>query len=438
MKYIKLISLFALIGLTIWAFFPRQPLVQTSDYEIYLSPEWLAEEVARMDTQIDFWQKKLDAAPRNQVYLQKMAGLYAAKFKATGEISFLHQSDSLYEDLTARFPANVGVLHALTANAISQHQFKAAEGYVNQAWEVGEKKFASSLLMTDVALERGDYNLAWEKLNEISTRQHFDYFIRAVKWQDQSGNLDKAVDYMERALALAKTSKKKTLINWSLSNLADMYGHQGEIKQSYDTYLEALAQNPSDMHSLKGIAWIAYSHEKNTEEAKRILHFLQEVHPVPDYDLMLSEIAAFEGDDKRAAAHLAKFVAAASRPAYGKMYHTYLSPIYGEEMDDVALALEMAEAEVAERPHPMSYSLLSWAYHLKGDSKKALEVLTDHVIGQTEEPDAILRAGILFHANGMAKEAQKYLLEAQDAAFELGPMASQEIADYLRMPMARK
>jgi hypothetical protein len=43
----------------------------------------------------------------------------------------------------------------------------------------------------------------------------------------------------------------------------------GRIQESYDSYLKTLAIDPNYSYALKGIAWIVFSHERNTKEAKK-------------------------------------------------------------------------------------------------------------------------------------------------------------------------
>jgi tetratricopeptide (TPR) repeat protein len=315
----------------------------------------------------------------------------------------------------------------LSANAITRHDCRAAEKYANEALEVGEKKFVSTLLKTDALLERGNLWDARNLMHDVASISHFDFLIRNVKLNDQSGDLDAAIKDMEAALKIAKDSGNKDLINWSLSNLADMYGHDGRITKSYKTYLEALSHNPADLHSLKGIAWIAFSHDKDTEEAKRIISFLKSIHPIPDYDLLLAEIATYEGDNQIAESYENDFLAKASRPEYGKMYQSYIGYL-NENADE---ALKIAESEIENRPHPMSYNLLAWATLQKGEKQKAVDILEEYVIGQTEEPDALFYTGIILKEAGDTKQAKQFLKEALDASFELGPVAALEIESHL-------
>ncbi len=410
----------------------QKPIAHSADFEAYLNPSHLKNAENALAAQIGFWEKKLASQPENFVYQSKVAGGYSAWFKLTGEVEKLHQSDSILQNINQRYPNQVGTLQALASNAVTRHSFAEAEGLMRQALTLGEQKHASSLMLTDVLMERGNFSDASMLMRDLDARSHFDYLIREMKMLDQRGKLPEAIEQMEKALALARTSGSKDLLNWALSNLADMYGHDGRIQKSYDTYLEALANNPADLHSLKGIAWVAFSHDKNTAEARRILGFLKIIHSVPDYDLLLSDIATFENKPEEATAFSQSFIQKASNPDYGNMYKAYLGNLKASNMEHADEALAIATDEIAERPHPMSYVLLAWAVFQKGDKQAALDIIQKHVMNQTQEPEALYHSGVILAGTGNKKEAKKYLEEALDASYELGPVATQEIREDLR------
>lgn len=377
--------------------------------------------------QIRFWEQKLAASPADPTSQSKLAGRYAAFFKLTGDVAKLHASDSLLRLVNAKLPNQVGTLQALAANAVTRHAFAEAERYMRQALATGEHRFASSLLLTDVLMERGNFSNAARLLHEVASTSHFDYLIREMKMLDQKGDLGGAIGRMEQALALAKDSGSKDLLNWSLSNLGDMYGHDGRIQQSYETYLAALAQNPADLHSLKGIAWVAFSHDKNPGEARRILGFLKKIHPVPDYDLLLAEIADFENNPAEASQFRQLFFEKTSDPAYGNMYQAYRCELKSSEKTGTGEALRIAEQEIVERPHPLSYNLLAWANFQRGNLAVAVSIVKKHVLDHTEEPNALYRSGIILKSGGDKKQAKKCLEAALEAGYELGPVAVAEI-----------
>ena len=93
--------------------------------------------------------------------------------------------------------------------------------------------------------------------------------------------------------------------------------------------------------------------------------------------------------------------------------------------------MAIAKAEIEERPHPMSYDLMAWVSFQNGDLKTAVEITKNHVLGQTSEPVALFHSGIILKEAGQYDKAEKYLEEALEAAFELGPVATEEIKQHL-------
>ena len=142
----------------------------------------------------------------------------------------------------------------------------------------------------------GDYPEALKNLNAISDMNDYDYLIRLAKWNDHKGDLKTAITFMEKARDIAIEDDDKTLKIWSYSNLGDFYGHAGRIQESYDSYLKTLEIDPNYSYALKGIAWIVFSHERNTTEANRIITAIAKTHDTPDFYLLKSQIAQFSGD----------------------------------------------------------------------------------------------------------------------------------------------
>jgi len=406
------------------------PIADQEDYNQYLQPTHLEAAQSKLLKEIDFWNKKLATSPNDYVFQTKLAGLYAAQYKLTGNVELLQQSDTMLQSLNTRIGGQVGVLHALSSNAMTQHAFRIAEKYAKEAYDVKENKHTSSLLRADVALERGQMDEAYAMMNDLMDKNEFDYLIRNVKVKDHEGNLTAAIKNMELALKKAKASGKSNLINWSLSNLGDMYGHDGRIQKSYDTYLAALAENPADLHSLKGIAWVAFAHDKNTEEAKRILNFLKSIHAVPDYNLLLAEIAYFENDAATAKKYEQDFLAEASEAKYGNMYKSYICLLQVDNKNTKE-ALAIAKEEVEERPSAGSYDLLAWTSYHEGQTEKAVDIVEKFVNDQTEEPMTLFHRGIILKGAGKTEAAKKYLGEALEAEYELGPLITQEIKQAL-------
>lgn len=404
---------------------PKEDISSLADYISYLS---LVESVSNdsKEDELRFWSARLSANHHDATALLKIAGLFAERFKSTGQINDILLSDSLYTTALKYTPDdNVGIYHCLAANAITQHKFRLAGKYAEKALAQNDKKAASLLIMTDVALELGDYAKAKRTLNQFSNKNAFAYLIREAKLKDHEGKLDTAILLMEKAYDRIKGNK--ALAQWTLSNLADMYSHAGKIDKGYQAYLDVLANNPLDDYALKGIAWIVLSNDRNTVDSKTIMNTLVARKRMPEAFLLLAEIAEVEGNEIEKMKNLKKFMAMASLPSYKTMYHKYLAILYAEEFQNPEACLAIAREEIINRPTPQSYDLLAWGYYHHKNFKKALEVALEKIEHQTFEPEAYYHLGMIYLAAGNRVRGRFYLEEALASEFELGPSIGEKI-----------
>lgn len=410
-----------------------KPVTDFSDYGKYLEAGIKNSVLEQIEADRVFWQGRSEENPEGVTAISKLAGILAARFGYTGKMEDLRKSDSLYQ-LANRLNSvhSSGTYRALAANGITQHRFQQAQMYIDSALVKGDDKLLSILMEFDVAMELGNYPRANQALKNVANKYSFDYLIRASKYSDQvEGDLDKAIGQMEKAWKSLPANPPAAVLVWVKSNLGDMYGHANRYQGAYQSYLEALAANPHDYHSLKGIAWLAFSHDNNAGAAKKILHYLKQQHPVPDYDLMLMEIAAFENDSISRKKYRDNFLSAVKDGMYGDMYNKYLFKLLAEELNDAESAFAIAEQEVKNRPSPEVFGWLAWAYCKKGDLHNALQTAGWNVERKCFEPGVIYYVGRIYLAAGNKSMARKYLAEAGMSAYELGPETSAEIKKLL-------
>jgi tetratricopeptide (TPR) repeat protein len=361
----------------------------------------------------------------------KVGALHAELFRSTGLADHILLSDSLYKAVLQKYPAgNVEVYHSLSANSIAQHKFQDARDYAEKALALKDKKATSLLLLVDAYLEVGDYATANLVLRQFTNKNSFAYLIRKAKLKDHEGLLDSAILCMEKAFERIKGNKK--MAQWALSNLGDMYGHAGRIDDSYAAYLEVLKYNPHDDHSLKGIAWIALSHDHKTSDAKTIINALAVRKRMPEAHLMLAEIAAVEDNEREKLLQLKKFKSIVSDARYKTMYNKYLAVLEAEEFNNAEAAVLIAQAEIVNRPTPESYDLLAWSYYHQGKFEQALDIVSHRVENQTFEPESLYHIGMIYQANGNKEKARHYLTQALESKFELGPSSYQKIKNTLQ------
>lgn len=396
-------------------------IVNTNDYDKYLQPA-TSKKLQEIDTELKFWGNKLEKNPDDIAAQAKTAGLMTRRFSFSGNISEVPIADSLYRVLNKLNRATTSsTFRSLAANDITQHKFREAGLFIDSALALGDNKYLSVLMEIDIAMELGDVLRAKFVLTNLKDKNDFGYLVRKAKMLDHDGKPEEAIAILKQVLKNINPEFEKANYLWAKTNLGDWLGHNNHFKESYQSYLDALKVEPENYHALKGIAWLAFAHDRNTAEAKSILYYLMKVHPVPDYKLMMGEIAAYENNTAEKNKWYNEFIADVSNPLYGDMYNKYVFGLQADEFKNYNEALRVAEREVSNRPTALSYDMLAYALYKSGDTKKANNIATNYVENKCFEPFSIYHQAMIYKANGEKKKAGEYLKKASESAFELGP-----------------
>lgn len=421
-----LISIFFLSACT-----GKKKLANPDDYNAFLKPGVVQSEVNKILEETPFWENRLKKDTGNFVDMLELASCRLRLFKLRGTVADLHMGDSLLKRSSAKLAnKDPDILFALSQNSITQHKFREAAFFNTAAGNAGGSVYTTRLLEFDTKMELGEVLIASRKIETLKDKSAFDYLIRKSKWEDHRGNLDGAIQLMEHAFEKVK-NKSKSLYCWTLSNLGDMYGHAGRVNDAYNAYLKVLEKDNSYIYALKGIAWIAYSHDGNTREAKRIYQYLLSQTNMPDLYLTLAEIAEWEEDTQLKQEYIRQFIKEVEAPAYGDMYNKYLIHLYTDDIKNLEKALAIAEKEVAHRPTPETYDWLAWVYFNRGDKEQAYVTATNYVYKRNFEPNALLHTALIFSATGKKDKAKKLLEECTVSAFELGAVKTKFIQQQL-------
>ena len=402
-------------------------IIAQKDYNKYLE---IKDNKSRdfAQSEINFWQKKYDKAPNQTSYLSLLASNYSKLFENTGNVKYLYKVETLLLQVNKEYHyAGVASIRSLGRNYISQHRFKEALVLANKALAIGEGMKETQKLLFDVNMELGNYTDAEKNLKFLTDSSDFDYLIRVSKWNDHLGDLKTAISLMEKARDIAITYDNKSLKIWTYSNLGDLNGHAGNIQTSYDYYLKTLAVEPNNCYALKGIAWIAFSHEKDTKEANRIIDNISKRHNTPDFYLLKAQIAEFENNSSSKNKNLSEYFNMLNTINYGAMYNKYNTLIYADDKNTAAKALEIAKIEIDHRPTPDSYDLLAWSYYNLGESKKALAIEEEYVVGKSFEPKLNYHLATIYKANNLNEKVNPIKKELLKSTFELGPNLEKKI-----------
>lgn len=399
----------------------QEQITDSKDYSKYLQ---VTQNVALDNAQkeLQFWTNKLNSTPNQFPYLQKIAVANSQLFTITGNIHYLKDAENnlLIVNEKTNYD-NAAYLRSLARNYVSQHRFKEALNLLLKAEKNGENLQSTEFQLIDVYLELGNIKKAEHYLSKVKNFESFEYLIRISKFSDAIGNLESAINYLEKALKKIENSNKPELLEWAHTNLGDYYGHAGRLQDSYQSYLKALEINPNNSYAKKGIAWIVFSHEKNPAKSLAILAEIQQETMAPDLHLLKAEIAEYSGNFAEKEQQIKQYFTAVNNEKYGVMYAKYNVLLLVEDKATIKEAIEIAKSEVKERPTAQSYDLLAWAYFKNGDVKKALTITEKQVISHTFEPELLFHAVQILKANNQTQEANLILADLKESSFELGP-----------------
>ncbi len=405
----------------------KSQITDASDYNFYLN---ISENKNMLlaKSEIDFWEKKYVAAPNQTSYLSQLATYYSILFETTFEVNHLYKAEELLLKVNADLNfSEVGPIRALAKNYITQHRFREALILANKALKIGEGFKETQKLLFDVNMELGNYTEAKKNLSKFYNTEDFDYLIRMAKWNDHIGDLPTAITLMEKATSKAELNENKLLKIWSYSNLGDMYGHAGRISDSYNFYLKTLKEDENNYYALKGIAWIAFSHEKNTKEANRIIDIIAKKHNSPDFKLFKAEMAEFDKNEQEKDKHIQDYFASLKNRNYGVMYNKYNAILFADSKKNAVKALEIAYEEIKNRPTPESYDLLAWANFNLGNTKKALDICEKHIVNKSFEPEINYHLAEIYKANKMTDKIKPIKEDLLSSIYELGPNMKEKI-----------
>ena len=399
-----------------------KPIVNVDDYQQIFDAKPKSINTA---ANIKFWSNKIKQTENSYTFQQKLAEVYLNDFEATGQIENLTKAQELLEN-SLKFSSiqlKPKVLLSLSANSINLHHFNKALEYAIEAAELSNENYGPLLMQFDALMEIGDYDKAELVLAKTKRMDDFDYLVRYAKYQDYIGQLDSAIYYMETAMSLSDYNQENTL--WVKASLGDYYGHDGQIEKSYSTFVDVLKVDRSYTHAIEGIAWIAFSYDKNPSEAIRLLEHVQNIKYAPTINLDLAEIYRYMGDENKAFSLERDFLRETSRNELKALYSNYwINTLGGSE---ASLIMDMAHFEVSSRPTPSSYSNLALAHYYNGNFNKAVEILDNHVVGFTYEPAIIFKAAKIYKQVGKQNQANELFALCREASFELGPVVMQEL-----------
>lgn len=322
---------------------------------------------------------------------------------------------------------NLNHLRALAKSSILLNNSIDALHYLNEAEGLETNSDENNLLFVDLYLSTDQLNEAETYLSKNININSFDYLIRLAIYNKKKGNLKLAVEILETSLEIALGDNNQQRLEFNYLQLADFYLELGDVQKSYQFYLKTLDKNTNNVFAKKGLAWIAFSFEKNTEEALRILNSIDQENRSPNYYLLKAEIAAYKNDTNEKDLKLNTYLALMNYTNYDELSAKEQIRYLSSKEESKRQALAIAKKEFAKRPTLQSYHMLAWAYYSNGNYLQSVKIAKNHLLGKTFDPQILLDVAKILKIEGRTNEVLELRDNLLSSIYKLGPNAEKEI-----------
>lgn len=368
----------------------------------------------------EFWKQRIQPGQPGLTNEIKYAASLVNRYQLSGDINdlvtarrILQQSDSAYAH------KETAPLLSLFRLAIMTHRFREADSLFTLALAAGLRPSEIPPLSFDINFEMGRMQLARLDLQKMGSPGEYGYCFRNARLLHYDGEIDQAIDAMKQALQLGR--QNPLLQSAAASNLGDLYLHANDPVSALKTYWYALSVNPADWHSIMGLAWIAFIHDRNKELASGLLSYVQTQTQAPEPLLKQISIYLTSGDTAKAYQAAYRFAGQVAGAGYGGMYNKYLIRLYSGLLNNPARALQIARDEINNRPTPQTYAWYVHALAANGQKAEAMAVYTHNVAGKPLEALELFWMGNFLASMHDPDNANRYLRQAMKNRYELEP-----------------
>lgn len=388
--------------------------------------------IQKSEAEILFWKNRIRPGVADYTNSMRYAGALVQHFRLTGNIDDVRRSDSVLLSLTKIFKETDAAPYlSLSHHAILQHEFAKADSLLNKALKIGLKKYDAAVARFDVNFELGNMDNAVLNLRQIQQSNDYGYQFRCSKLMHYQANADSSIQAMKAAFTLSANNAR--LRQAAISNLGDLYMHQGDIAAAMDSYWQSIATDKSDMHSYTGLAWIALMHDKNDSLAEKVLEFVANKTQSPEPLFKMIAVAQQRNNKKQELASATKFVNTVSDKRYGNMYNKYLIWVYTGSLHDPAKAISIAKSEIENRNTPQTQAWYAYVLFKNGRQQEAMKVFEKEVSGRPLEALELYWMGKLLEATGKKGTASQYFYEAAKNKYDLDPAIINDLSHFIEM-----
>ena len=367
-----------------------------------------------------FFEQRLLDRPGSFTTANALAARHLKRFGETGRYADVRQAEHITRG-GLRMLETVSGRAQLAAALLIQHRFVEAAENARVALRLDSAKAAANAAAFDAFIERGAYADAQAALDRLDPRG-FSFLVRRARVKAMGGDFAAAGrDLAHACRGIDSHGVDAQALAWCRTNQAIMAAALGRTKQAGAYLRRALDASPGYASALKELAWLAYRNG-NLHDAEFLYERLLDLEREDEYDVLLAlaQVARAAGDTLRGREHETAFEQLARKPGMKGLYGHHLSTYLAEQPGRETEALQLARADLAQRPTAESYEALSWTLFHLDRVDEALDA-AERMIEGYPDGTGFYRAGVVYFAAGRIPEGRRLFRRALERRHELDP-----------------
>ncbi len=367
-------------------------------------------------------KKLVKAIEQNRSDIKSMLALtavYLREARITGNYSYYdHAALRLVNEILAPDPEHFEALTFKAMIFLSQHHFTEALVVVKEAEAINPYSAFLYGLMVDAHVELGQYNEALAAAEKMITiRPDLRSYSRISYLREIHGDYPGAIEAMKMAVDAGQSGDETT--EWTRIQLGKLYELTGDLENAEMNYALAIINRPGYAYANAGLGRIAAAKK---EYAKAITYYQAADSVINDYSFKEAMAVLYSITGKEQIANtLNNEVIVMMEDAFkqSKTYDT-IGHYADREMayaylhiNNTDKALEHALMEYDRRPANIDVNdVVAWVYYNKGEFNIALKYIETALRTQSQNPELLCRAAMIYAKNNQQVKAKELLQTA--------------------------
>jgi tetratricopeptide (TPR) repeat protein len=333
--------------------------------------------LAELDQRIDGLQARVNDRPDDWLTRKHLGHVILERASLTNHVGDFERVGQVLDEAFAIAPEGSGPLMLAARFNFSIHRLDVAESYLDKmdrrAMQQREEKVAARALRAEIALQRGQYELAFTGLTEVAAAMPAAATVELALYHARTGEPAQAEALLEEALASTspKDARRKA---WTRMQLGLLAMDRGASLVALEHLQAADAELPGWWLVREHIAEV---HDRLGDHGKAIVIYEELLRSTELPQLMDALASAYQhaGEPQKAQELLVRSAALweeqLSRLPEAAMGHGLQHHL---QFGTPARALELAKANYAARPGGEAQVALARAYLKAGSPAEALEL----------------------------------------------------------------